>query len=181
MPFGPTPSWADNAEAEIPAVVAPALQGRADALNPGQMKGGGQEMDGENRPARILVLEDDPMIRRLISVTLRRDGHEVVETADGYDTVRLYREAMEAGRRFDLVLSDLTIEPGLGGVETIRSLRKIDPTVLAIVSSGYSDAPAMSRPGAFGFSAVLPKPYPPRELRRVVTATLDRYAPRRSG
>ena len=120
------------------------------------------------------MLEDDGLIRRLIAVTLRRDGHEVVETADGHDTVRLYSEAMEAGRPFDLVLSDLTIEHGLGGVETMRALRQMDPDVLAIVSSGYSDAPAMARPDAFGFSAVLPKPYPPRELRTLVSEMLKR-------
>lgn len=123
---------------------------------------------------RILILEDDSLIRRLIAVTLRRDGHEVVETADGNDTVRLYREAMESGRPFDLVLSDLTIEHGLGGVETMRALSQMDPEVLAIVSSGYSDAPAMARPDAFGFSAVLPKPYPPRELRTLVGEMLQR-------
>ncbi len=123
---------------------------------------------------RILILEDDSLIRRLIAVTLRKDGHEVVETADGHDTVRLYREAMEAGDPFDLVLSDLTIEHGLGGVETMRAIQQMDPGVLAIVSSGYSDAPAMARPDAFGFSAVLPKPYPPRELRSLVSEMLTR-------
>lgn len=123
---------------------------------------------------RILILEDDDLIRRLIAVTLRRDGHEVVETADGHETVRRYREAKDSGRPFDLVLSDLTIEDGLGGVETMRQLLEIDPAVLAIVSSGYSDAPAMSRPEDYGFSAVLPKPYPPRELRSLVSEMLRR-------
>ncbi|MCB1235052.1 MAG: response regulator [Verrucomicrobiae bacterium] len=119
-------------------------------------------------PARILVLEDDALIRRLIAVTLRRDDHEVVETADGRDTVRVYREAMETGERFDLVLCDLTIVHGMGGVETMRALRRLDPEVRSIVSSGYSDAPAMARPADFGFDAVLPKPYPPKDLRRMI-------------
>ncbi|MCB1092638.1 MAG: response regulator, partial [Verrucomicrobiae bacterium] len=123
---------------------------------------------------RILILEDDDLIRRLIAVTLRRDGHEVVETADGHETIREYRQALDEGCPFDLVLSDLTIVHGLGGVETMRALRDMDPEVLAIVSSGYSDAPAMARPEAFGFSAVLPKPYPPRELRSLVEEMLRR-------
>ncbi|MCB1062620.1 MAG: response regulator [Verrucomicrobiae bacterium] len=134
----------------------------------------GPESVEETISGRILILEDDSLIRRLIAVTLRRDGHEVVETADGHDTVRLYREAMESGQVFDLVLSDLTIEHGLGGVETMRAIQQMDPNVLAIVSSGYSDAPAMARPDAFGFSAVLPKPYPPRELRNLVSEMLQR-------
>lgn len=131
---------------------------------------------GPARPAtgRILVLEDDDLIRRLIAVTLRRDGHEVIETADGQETILAYRKALEAGDPFDLVLSDLTIVNGLGGIETLQALRTLDPRVVAIVSSGYSDAPAMARPADFGFSAVLPKPYPPRELRQLVQELLRR-------
>lgn len=140
----------------------------------------GEPESARSETGRILILEDDELIRRLIAVTLRRDGHEVVETADGHDTIRLYRESMETGRPFDLVLSDLTIIHGLGGVETIRALREMDPGVVAIVSSGYSDAPAMARPEAFGFSAVLPKPYPPRELRSLVGDMLKRPRSQRS-
>jgi two-component system cell cycle sensor histidine kinase/response regulator CckA len=105
---------------------------------------------------------------------LRKDGHEVVETADGRDTIQQFREAREAARPFDLVLSDFTIEDGRGGVETIQALRRLDPDVVAIVSSGYSDAPAMARPSDFGFTAVLPKPYPPKDLRRIVSQVLSR-------
>lgn len=131
--------------------------------------------EAPEKPARIIILEDDSLIRRLIAVTLRRDGYEVIETADGHDTVRLYEEALQEGDPFDLVLSDLTIEHGLGGVETMRALKHLDPEVLAIVSSGYSDAPAMARPTDFGFSAVLPKPYPPRDLRKLVAEMLERH------
>ncbi len=117
---------------------------------------------------RILILEDDAPIRRLMAATLRRAGHEIVETKDGRETVALYRDAMEKGERFHLLICDLTIENGVGGVETMRQLVELDPEVLAIVSSGYSDAPAMSSPASFGFKGVLPKPYAPSELRAAV-------------
>lgn len=117
---------------------------------------------------RILILEDDAPIRRLMAATLRRAGHEVVETKDGRETVALYADALAKGNRFHLLICDLTIENGMGGVETMRQLRELDPSVLAIVSSGYSDAPAMSSPASFGFRGVLPKPYAPSELRAAV-------------
>jgi PAS domain S-box-containing protein len=117
---------------------------------------------------RILILEDDAPIRRLMAATLRRAGHEVVETKDGRETVALYADAIARGNRFHLLICDLTIENGMGGVETMRQLRELDPSVLAIVSSGYSDAPAMASPASFGFRGVLPKPYAPSELRAVV-------------
>ncbi len=124
---------------------------------------------------RILILEDDAPIRRLMAATLRRAGHEVVETKEGQETVEVYTEALRRGERFHLLICDLTIENGVGGVETMRRLLQIDPNVLAIVSSGYSDAPAMSSPAAFGFRGVLPKPYAPTEVRAAVHRFLTAY------
>jgi len=124
---------------------------------------------------RILILEDDAPIRRLMAATLRRAGHEVVETKDGRETVAVYEEALKRGAPFHLLISDLTIENGMGGVETMRRLTQIDPGILAIVSSGYSDAPAMSSPASFGFRGVLPKPYAPSELRAAVHRILSTH------
>ncbi|MEM9280267.1 MAG: response regulator [Verrucomicrobiota bacterium] len=124
---------------------------------------------------RILILEDDAPIRRLMAATLRRAGHDVVETKDGRETIAVYREAMERGERFHLLICDLTIENGVGGVETMRQLVEQDPQILAIVSSGYSDAPAMASPASFGFKGVLPKPYAPSELRAAVHRILTAH------
>ena len=122
--------------------------------------------------ARILVLEDDHLVRALIVRGLQTQGYEVVETADGADTVRLYQQAMLDGRPFDLVVLDLSIPNGVGGLRTIEKLRVLDPAVLAMVSSGYSDDPVMAQPAAYGFAAVLPKPYEPAELIRLVKSLL---------
>lgn len=130
--------------------------------------------DSDEIPARsrILLLEDEESILRLMSATLEREGYEVVETRDGVETVAVYEEAREKGHPFDLVICDLTIEDGQGGVETMRRLAEIDPAVLSIVSSGYSDAPAMADPRGHGFRGVLPKPYAPSQLVEVVGRVL---------
>jgi PleD family two-component response regulator len=60
---------------------------------------------------RILLLEDDLLVRDLLRRTLEWAKFEVVETGDGKDTLRLYQEAMQQGRPYDLVILDLTI-PG---------------------------------------------------------------------
>ncbi len=121
----------------------------------------------EKLARRVLVLEDEPLIRHLISQHLGMLGCETVETADGNETVARYREAMESGRRFDLVIFDLSIPGGMGGAAAMELIRKLDPGVCAIVSSGYSDDPVMSRYQDFGFRAVLPKPYEPSALREM--------------
>jgi len=122
---------------------------------------------------RILILEDDPLVRRLITRNLATQGFEVCETAEGTDTIRRYQESMDQGRTFDLVVLDLTIPNGLGGILTMERLRLLDPNVVAIVSSGYCDDPVMARPAAYGFSAVLPKPYESSDLLRLVKGVLN--------
>ncbi len=126
-----------------------------------------------NAAPRILILEDDPLVRSLIVRNLVTQGFEVIETADGTDTIKRYQESVEEDRPYDLVVLDLTIPNGLGGVRTMERLRQIDPNILAIVSSGYSDDPVMAKPAAYGFSAVLPKPYEPSDLLRLVKSVLN--------
>ncbi len=129
---------------------------------------------------RILVLEDDPLVRSLIVRNLTSNGFDVTESAEGSDTVRLYQESMTQGRTFDLVILDLSIPNGMGGVRAMEKLRTIDPEVFAIVSSGYSDDPVMSKPASYGFAAVLPKPYEPADMLRLVRNILATRGIRRA-
>jgi two-component system cell cycle sensor histidine kinase/response regulator CckA len=121
---------------------------------------------------RVLVLEDDPLVRNLIVRNLASQSYEITESAEGSETVRLYQESMNQGRVFDLVILDLSIPNGMGGVRTMEKLRALDPDVLAIVSSGYSDDPVMAKPASYGFAAVLPKPYEPADMIRLVRSVL---------
>ncbi|HEY1083375.1 MAG TPA: protein kinase [Prosthecobacter sp.] len=125
-------------------------------------------------PKRVLVLEDDLLLRQLIVRNLKHEGFEIVETGDGGETVRRYGEALAMGRPYDLVLIDLTIPMGMGGAEAMEYLRHMDPQVNAIVSSGNRNDPTMLDPGEFGFTGVLPKPYDSGDLLRVVRQSLTR-------
>ncbi len=69
---------------------------------------------------------------------------------------------------------DLTIQGGMGGKETIKKLREIDPDVRAIVSSGYSDDALMSDYKNHGFSAVIAKPYRLSELSNIVSTVINK-------
>ncbi|SKB01070.1 Serine/threonine protein kinase [Prosthecobacter debontii] len=123
---------------------------------------------------RVLVLEDDLLLRQLIVRNLKNEGFEIVETGDGRDTVASYQEALKAGQCFDLVLIDLTIPMGMGGAETMEHLRQIDPHVTAVVSSGNRLDPTMQDPGEYGFLGMLPKPYDSGELIRVVREVIEK-------
>jgi CheY-like chemotaxis protein len=123
---------------------------------------------------RVLVLEDDVLLRNLMTRTLKREGYETTETSDGSDTVKAYGEAMFAKKPFDLVLIDLTIPLGMGGARAMQLLLQMDPQVDAIVSSGNRSDPAMLQPSAHGFADVLPKPYDSEDLVRMVNHVMER-------
>ena len=121
----------------------------------------------------VLIVEDEPLVRQIMVRSLESLGHEIVETVDGAETVARYLEGLESGKRFDLVITDLSIPNGMGGVKAIEEIQQADPEVLAIVSSGYSDDPAMANPEKFGYAAVLPKPYLPKDLASLVDLVLN--------
>ena len=110
--------------------------------------------------------------RRSLLASLTVLGHTVAFADRGETAIEAYREARVAGRPFDIVILDLTIRGGMGGVETVGRLREIDPAVKAIASSGYSDDATLSAFREQGFSAFLKKPYNIKQLQDTVSALL---------
>ena len=117
---------------------------------------------------RILLMDDEEQIRKVMGRLMGRIGYEVECAADGLEAVEKYREAMSAGAPFNVVILDLTVPGGMGGVEALKELRKIDPEVRAIVSSGYSTEAIMANYREKGFRDVLSKPYRIKELGEVL-------------
>jgi two-component system, cell cycle sensor histidine kinase and response regulator CckA len=108
---------------------------------------------------------------------LRRLGVDATVTADGDHALREFVAARAADRPFSLVILDLTIPGGMGGQQTIEAIRKMDPLVPAIVSSGYSSDPVMANYRDYGFQAVVAKPFDVTTLIQVVR----RFIPEKTG
>jgi len=117
---------------------------------------------------RVLVMDDDEVIRGLASRILEKSGYSVRTAADGEEAINLYVQAQSNGEPFDIVILDLTVPGAMGGREALARLREINPDIKAIVSSGYSNDPVMAAFAEYGFSAVVAKPYNSKDLRQVV-------------
>jgi len=112
----------------------------------------------------VLLMDDEPEVRETTGAVLRKLGYEVAFAVDGTDAIEQYRRALDTGRPFGLVIMDLTVPGGMGGKETLKRLREIDPGVKAIVSSGYSNDPIMADFGSHGFNGVVAKPFRIKDL-----------------
>ncbi len=124
---------------------------------------------------RVLILEDEDMIAELYKTVLEEMSLKVTIASTGEEAISLYREAMERGEKYNLVIMDLTIPGGMGGKETIKELLKIDREVKAIVASGYSTDPVMTNYREYGFIGRLPKPFKLDELKNEVLRILKAH------
>ncbi|MBE2213159.1 MAG: response regulator [Opitutaceae bacterium] len=122
---------------------------------------------------RVLLMDDDEAIRRVAQAILRRAGYDVTSVGDGAEAVREYAAARAAGRGYAVVIFDLTVPGGMGGVQALQHVRRDDPAVRAIVSSGYSNDPSLADHRELGFAAMVAKPYEVATLLGTVQAVLD--------
>ena len=117
---------------------------------------------------RALLMDDEEVIHRTVGRLLGNLGYDVEGVPDGSQAVDAFRRAWEAGRPFDLVLLDLTVPGGMGGLEACARIRDLDPEARIVVSSGYADDPILTRPEEYGFTASLAKPMRRDELLDVL-------------
>ncbi|MEE9542617.1 MAG: PAS domain-containing protein, partial [Thermodesulfobacteriota bacterium] len=108
---------------------------------------------------RVLIMDDEEIIRALLSDFLTQLGYEPESASDGLEAINIYKEAKGAGRPFKATIMDLTIQGGVGGKEAIKLLLEEEPKARVIVSSGYSNDPVVANYREHGFSGYLNKPY----------------------
>jgi signal transduction histidine kinase/ActR/RegA family two-component response regulator len=117
---------------------------------------------------RILVMDDEPSVREVTCQMLTTVGYDVELAADGALAVELYRKAMDTGSPFDAVIMDLTVPGGMGGMEALGKLRKLDPGIRAVITSGYSNDPVIADSRKHGFMGVVAKPYKLEDLSQAL-------------
>ncbi len=150
------------------------LPASANADTPVELK----ETNTSTGAGRVLIMDDEEIIRSMAADMLHMLGYDAEQAFDGDEALRMYGNAFAAGRRYDAVIMDLTVPEGNGGKEVIGRLLEMDPSAVAIVSSGYSNDPVMASFRDYGFRGVLAKPYGIDELGEVLQHVCgNRYAP----
>ncbi|MCP3926885.1 MAG: PAS domain S-box protein [Desulfobacterales bacterium] len=121
---------------------------------------------------KILIMDDQESILKMVGRMLNHMGYETIFATDGTQAVELFRDHYKTKNHLELVILDLTIPGGMGGLKTIIELLKIDPNVKAVVSSGYSNDQIMANYEDYGFCGIVPKPYTKGQLAEVLNRIL---------
>jgi len=117
---------------------------------------------------KVLFMDDEQIILDMTRDVLKFLDYDVMFARDGLAAIDLYKKEKAAGVPFDVVILDLSVPSGLGGKETIEQLRKLDPDVKAVVSSGYTGDPAVLDFSDHGFDEKLTKPYKIHDLKNIL-------------
>ena len=105
------------------------------------------------QPARILVVDDEEMIRVLLTYMLAEEGYKVTTASDGQKAVELLER-----ERFDLIITDMVM-PGLNGISVLRAAKSIDPRRPVIVITGYPSVETVRRLVRLGADDYITKPF----------------------
>lgn len=122
--------------------------------------------------AKILVMDDEPLVLDIASRMLAILGYEVLVASDGDCAIRLYQEAMKGEEPFAIVIMDLTVPGGMGGREAAQALLEVDSGARLMVSSGNSNDPIMMDYHSYGFCGVVSKPFNMKDLAEAVASVL---------
>jgi|GEM_PF-2907331 len=117
---------------------------------------------------RVLVMDDEDCIREMTEEVLEVLGLAADTVCDGSEAISLFARAVMANEPYRAVILDLTAPDGEGALEILSRLKRIDPAVNAVVTSGYHNSPEMQQPGKYGFCASLPKPWGMDQLREIL-------------
>jgi CheY-like chemotaxis protein len=117
---------------------------------------------------KILVMDDEQIILEVTHEVLNFLNYDGMFASDGQTAIDLYKKEKNAGAPFDIVILDLSVQTGMGGKETIEELRKFDPAVKGIVSTGFVNDPVVENFSQYGFSGKLTKPYKISDLKNIL-------------
>ncbi|MBF0555476.1 MAG: response regulator [Nitrospirae bacterium] len=117
-------------------------------------------------------MDDDGDIRDVTSELLQQFGFVVALASEGSQAISIYEKSIADNAVFDVVILDLVVPGGLGAKDTIARLHKLNPSVKALVASGYSNDYILDNYKEFGFCGTLAKPYNFDKLLDTITTLI---------
>jgi two-component system, cell cycle sensor histidine kinase and response regulator CckA len=113
---------------------------------------------------KILVLDDEEPLRKMLAKMLLRLGYAAVSASTGDEAIKIFRKAAGSDHPVNAVLIDMTHKFSIRGEETIQKLKEISPSIPITVCTNYPNDPIVAESKSHGFAGVLIKPFSIEEL-----------------
>jgi len=121
---------------------------------------------------KILVMDDEEIVADIAKQMLEYLGYEVCVVENGEEAIEEYRESHSGGMPYSLVIMDLNIPGGMGGMEAVKGVLDVDESAKVIVATGFSTDPIVNDYKDYGFSGCIAKPFDLKGLQDVVNHVL---------
>ncbi len=121
-------------------------------------------------PARLLIVDDEEGIRKMLKELLGRLGHQADTVADGKSALEIYQAAHD--QPYKAVILDLTLPGGWSGEEVFKKLREVNPEIRVAASTGYYEEGDWEKLKILGFKGLLRKPYTRKTLEALLEELL---------
>jgi len=130
-------------------------------------------VEQEPAPKRILIMDDNEDIRKILQIYIEKLGFAVTGVASGQEVIRLYQEARESDEAFSAVFMEISVKQGLGGDAALAKLKNIDPDVKAVaILSEFGDSQIQDFLDR-GFQNVLGKPFRLESMKKILKNLLE--------
>ena len=113
-------------------------------------------------------MDDEEQIGLIVKKILEKQGHSVLICKNGNECITLFQESLKTNQEFDLIILDLTVKDGLGGLKTIKKLKKIKTSIEVIAMSGYHDSDVIKNPKNHGFVGSIQKPFSYKDIQEKI-------------
>ncbi len=141
----------------------------------GQEPAGGIEYEEKHEGSgRVLIMDDEKMIREILSRLFASMGYEVDTACNGQEALEKFEQSLQNKEGYSALFFDLTIPGGMGGREAVTLLRKKDPDIPVFVCSGYASDEIMANPTQYGFTASINKPFSRKEIEQIALRYLKK-------
>lgn len=124
----------------------------------------------EQRPERIIMVEDDPPLRELVAAQLRQLGYHVVTAGTGLEAIAV----LQTNAVIDLLFTDIAMPGGMSGIMLAKMAAMQRPNLPVLFTSGFAEGAAKEQLGSDAEFLLLTKPYRIEELALMIRRTLDR-------
>jgi CheY-like chemotaxis protein len=146
----------------------------AESQEPLTLAGG--TVDSSRGKGTILVVEDEPIVRRTTLAALSQHGYEVRAAENGAIAVEMFKEMAD---QISLVLLDVVM-PVMGGEEALAHIKRIRPDVPVVISSGHNEDDSIERFGQADVDGIVTKPYTSKQLVEKLKAVLEKRSGNRT-